>query len=50
MKFTFWQWIFLLSKVNGAEYDGDKLPAYRWNWPTNTYLQRRLKLIRRNRG
>jgi len=34
------------SKVNGAPYDGEKLVSRRWNWPNNTYLQRRLKFVR----
>jgi hypothetical protein len=29
--------------VNGAAYNGEELPGRNWNWPTNTYLQRRLK-------
>lgn len=36
-----WQLIFSQSKVNGASYNDDELPFYRWNWPTDTYLQRR---------
>ena len=40
---SYWQLIFLQSKVNGAAYYGEELPGRNWNWPTNTYLQRRLK-------
>jgi hypothetical protein len=40
---SYWQLIFLQSKVNGAAYNGEELPGRNWNWPTNTYLQRRLK-------
>lgn len=36
-----WQLIFSQSKVNGASYSDDELPFYHWNWPTDTYLQRR---------
>jgi len=36
-----WQFIFSQSKVNGASYSDDALPFYHWNWPTDTYLQRR---------
>ena len=41
-KFTFWQVVFLESKVNGAVYRGEKLPRRNWNWPKNTYFQHRL--------
>jgi hypothetical protein len=40
---SFWQMIFLQSKVNGASYNGEELPGRNWNWPKNTYLQRRLR-------
>jgi hypothetical protein len=42
-KLSFWQRVFAQSRVNGAVYDGDELPGYKWNWPKNTYLQRRLR-------
>ena len=41
-----WQQIFLQSKVNGALYHGDLLPGQHWNWPKETYLKQRLKLLR----
>jgi hypothetical protein len=40
---SFWQLIFLQSKVNGAPYSGDELPGRSWDWPKDTYLQRRLQ-------
>lgn len=43
---SFWQSVFLQSRVNGAPYCGEQLPLRPWNWPSNTYLQRRLKLAR----
>ena len=44
---SFWQLVFLQSKVNGAPYTGEWLSVRSWQWPENTYLQRRLKdLIR----
>jgi len=43
---SFWQQVFLQSKVNGAPYHGEKLPGHSWNWPKNTYLQRRLRYLR----
>jgi len=43
-KFTYWQGVFLQSKVNGASYNGEALPGQVWSWPKNTYLQRRLQL------
>lgn len=38
---SYWQLIFSQSKVNGAPYHDDELPVFNWNWPTDTYLQRR---------
>jgi hypothetical protein len=40
---SFWQLVFSQSKVNGAFYDGEELPGYKWEWPKDTYLQRRLR-------
>ena len=42
-KTSYWQLVFLQSKVNGAAYNGEALPGREWNWPKNTYLQRRLR-------
>ena len=43
---SFWQFVFLQSRVNGAPYRGEQLPLRPWNCPRNTYLQQRLKLAR----
>jgi hypothetical protein len=43
---TYWQAIFLQSKVNGASYNGEALARYSWNWPKGTYLQRRLREVK----
>jgi hypothetical protein len=43
-----WQLIFLHSKVNGASYRGEELSQYRWDWPRETYLQKRAKLSQRS--
>jgi hypothetical protein len=43
---SFWQLVFLQSKVNGAAYRGEQLPRRNWNWPTDTYLQQRLRLAK----
>ena len=43
---SYWQLIFLQSKVNGAPYNGDELPGQSWDWPKDTYFQRRLHLIK----
>lgn len=40
---TFWQLVFLQSKVNGATYGGEQLPRRNWSWPKDTYLQQRLR-------
>ena len=42
-KLTYWQGVFLQSKVNGASYNGEALPGHVWSWPKDTYLQRRLQ-------
>jgi hypothetical protein len=41
---SYWQLIFLQSKVNGAPYKGDALSGQSWDWPKDTYFQRRLHL------
>jgi hypothetical protein len=41
-----WQLVFLQSKVNGATYHGEQLPRQNWSWPTDTYLQQRLRLAK----
>jgi hypothetical protein len=43
---TYWQLIFLQSKVNGASYKGEALARHTWDWPKETYLQRRLHRIK----
>jgi len=40
---SYWQLVFLQSRVNGATYNGEVLPRRSWDWPKNTYLQRRLR-------
>ena len=40
---SYWQLVFLQSKVNGADYNGEALPGRSWDWPKNTYLQRHLR-------
>jgi hypothetical protein len=39
---SFWQLVFAQSKVNGAQYIGEQLPGSNWDWPKETFLQRRL--------
>jgi len=39
---TFWQLVFSQSKANGAPYNGETLPVHPWNWPADTYLERKL--------
>lgn len=43
---SFWQLIFLQSKVNGAPYNGEALPGRHWDWPKDTYLQQRMRQSR----
>jgi hypothetical protein len=41
---SFWQLVFSQSKANGAKYGGEALPISSWNWPMDTYFQRRRSL------
>ena len=43
---SFWQLVFSQSKVNGAPYGGEELQGHNWNWPSDTFLQRRLREMR----
>jgi hypothetical protein len=43
---SFWQLVFAQSKVNGAPYNGEQLPGCHWDWPKDTYLQRKLRQSR----
>jgi hypothetical protein len=45
-----WQMVFSQSKVNGAYYDGEKLPTFAWHWPKDTFLQRRRQLLKSSRS
>jgi hypothetical protein len=45
-----WQLIFQQSKVNNGAYDRDRLPAQNWHWPQGTWLQKRLRYLRRSNG
>lgn len=41
-KLTDWQMLFARSVINGADNMQDYLPQQHWDWPTGTYLQKRL--------
>jgi hypothetical protein len=43
---TKFQAIWAQAKANGAVQDLDSLPANNWQWPTGTFLQRRLAELR----
>jgi hypothetical protein len=43
---SFWQLVFTQSKVNGARYIGEQLPGSNWDWPKDTFLQRRLRQVK----
>jgi hypothetical protein len=45
-----WEWIFRQSRVNDGAYDGDRLPVQNWDWPRDTWLQQRLRYLRRGNG
>ena len=42
-----WQLIFLQSKVNNAAYFGELLPPQNWDWPEETWFQKRLRDLRK---
>lgn len=42
-----WQLIFRQSRVNNGIYDGDRLPPQNWDWPQGTWLQERMRYLRR---
>ena len=44
---SYWQLVFLQSKVNRGAYDGDRLPRQNWSWPQQTWFQERLRYIRK---
>jgi hypothetical protein len=46
---NYWQLVFNQSRVNGAEYFGDRLPCNSWDWPKNTFLQKRLNELKKQR-
>jgi hypothetical protein len=48
-KSNFWQLVFNQSRVNGAEYFGDQLPNNSWDWPKDTFLQKRLNELKKRR-
>jgi hypothetical protein len=46
---SYWQLIFLQSRANGAAYDEDGLPVQKWAWSRETWLQRRLRYLQKNK-
>lgn len=43
-----WQIIFQQSRVNNGLYIGDALPAQNWQWPSGTWVQNRLRYLRKS--
>jgi hypothetical protein len=41
-----WELVFLQSKVNNGTYVGELLPAQNWEWPQQTWFQKRLRALR----
>ena len=41
-KLSYWQFIFLQSRVNNCFYNVDDLPKANWQWPKDTWFQERL--------
>jgi hypothetical protein len=50
MTTTDWQKIFLLSTVNGADNYQEMLPSNGWQFPRETWLQRRLKELKQEQN
>ena len=44
---SYWESVFLQSKVNRGAYDGDRLPTQNWDWPRETWFQKRLRHLRK---
>ena len=42
-KMSYWQLVFLQSKVNGCLYRGEALPHAKWHWPRDTWFQEQLE-------
>ena len=42
-KLSYWQLVFLQSKVNGCSYRGEALPHAKWQWPRDTWFQEQLE-------
>jgi siderophore synthetase component len=42
-----YQAIWARAKRNGTVQDFDSLPAHKWQWPTATFLQRRLAELKK---
>lgn len=47
---TYWQNVFSRSRINGASYNEEELPKAVWEWPTDTYMRRRLEARKKRRG
>lgn len=45
-----WQLIFLQSKVNNGAYFGELLPPQNWDWPEETWFQKRLRRLRKGQN
>ena len=43
---TDWQKVFIMSTVNGADNCQDMLPSNGWEFPRETWLQKRLEELR----
>jgi hypothetical protein len=41
-RLSYWQLVFLQSKVNGCSYRGEALPHAKWRWPRDTWFQEQL--------
>jgi hypothetical protein len=46
---TDWQKIFIMSTVNGADNCQDMLPRNGWEYPRETWLQKRLEELKEER-
>lgn len=44
-----WEDVFIQSRINGGNYEGDNLPDHKWQWPKDTFLQKKLEELKREK-
>jgi hypothetical protein len=46
---SYWQKVFAQSKANGARYEEEEYPNRVWEWPKDTYLQKKLQRVEQSK-